>query len=147
MQTARVYRTLRIPDADFLFSNTDCLFVSLDYDDMTPFAGYVQEKYGDRYRFMPSIIQHWDFHHTASLIAACDLTVTVCQSAAHLAGAMGRPTRVLVPKRCAWRYAPMADDPERWFWYPDPSVKLYRGDDGGWGNALKRVVDDIRGLA
>jgi tetratricopeptide (TPR) repeat protein len=147
MQTARTYRTLRIPDADYLFERTDCLFVALDYDDMTPFVAYAHEKYGaNRFHWSPAIVQHWDYHHTAALIAACDLTVTVCQSVAHLSAAMGRPTRVLTPKRCAWRYAAM-ENPEEWFWYPDPAVQLIRGDDTGWGAALERVVHDIRGLA
>lgn len=146
MQTARTYRTLRIPDADYLFERTDCLFVALDYDDMTPFTSYVHEKHGSqRYHWNPSIVQHWDYHHTAALIAACDLTVTVCQSVAHLSAGMGRPTRVLTPKRCAWRYARM-EDAQEWYWYPDPAVKLVRGDDDGWGTALDRVIADIRGL-
>lgn len=147
MQTARTYRTLKIPEADHLFANTDCLFVGLDYDDMTPFAMYAHEKYGEnRYRWFPSIVQHWDYHHNAALIAACDLTVTVCQSAAHLSAGMGRPTRVLTPKRCAWRYARI-HDPETWFWYPDPAVKLYRASEDSWLPALDRVIADIRGLA
>lgn len=148
MQTARTYRTLRVPDADYLFQNTDCLFVSLDYDDMTQFASYAYDKYGEnRYRWIPSICQHWDLHHTAALIDACDLVVTVCQTAAHMAAAMGKPTRVLTPKRCAWRYAPVKDEPERWYWYDDPAVKLYRSSDEGWSSALARVVADIRSLA
>lgn len=148
MQTARQYRTLKILDADYLFGNTDCLFVSLDYDDMFGFANYVTEKHGEsRYRWFTSIVQHWDFNHTAALVAACDLTVTVCQSVAHLSAAMGRPTRVLTPQRCAWRYARMPD-PEQWFFYPDPAVKLYRQDDPeSWKGPLDRVIADIRGLS
>lgn len=146
MQTARTYRTMRIPDAEHLFANTNCTFVGVDYDDMTGFALHVHEKFGEhRYIWYPSIAQHWDFEHTAALIAACDLTVTVCQSAAHMAASMGKPTRVLAPKRCAWRYARM-DDPELWFWYPDPAIKLYRGDDG-WKGPLERVIADIRSLS
>lgn len=146
MQTARTYRTMRAPEVDFLMENTDALFVALDYDNMVDLNIYIAEKYGDRYRWWPSVVQHWDFHHTAALIAACDLTVTVCQSAAHLSAAMGKPTRVLTPKRCAWRYAPVSD-PECWYWYPDPAIKLYRQDDpNSWKGPLERVVQDIRGL-
>lgn len=148
MQTARSYRTLRVPDCERLFAETDCVFVSLDYDDMTGFAMHMHEKFGpDRFLWYPSIVQHWQFEHTAALVAACDLTVTVCQSVAHLSAAMGRPTRVLTPKRCAWRYAPI-EDRERWFWYPDPAIKLYRQDDPtSWSGPLERVIADIRGLA
>jgi tetratricopeptide (TPR) repeat protein len=148
MNTARTYRTLRVPDADYLFQNTNCLFVGLDYDDMTPFSIHAMEKYGEnRYRWFPSVCQHWDFHHVAALVAACDLTVTVCQSVAHLSAGMGRPTRVLTPKRCAWRYA-VTENPEEWLWYSDPAVKLYRQDETlSWKEPLDRVISDIRGIA
>src|SRR5262249_30192863 len=117
MQTARTYRTIRQPEIDHLFSKTNCLFVSIDYDDMTGLSEYVDQKYGeDRFKWWPSVVQHWDYGHTAALIAACDLTVTVCQSAAHMSASMGRPTRVLTPKQCAWRYAPVSSF-ETWFWY------------------------------
>lgn len=148
MQTARQYRTMRPQDLEYLFTNTDCLFVGLDYDDMTGFALWVHEKFGEnRYRWFPSIVQHYEYDHAAALVGACDLTVTVCQSIAHMSAAMGRPTRVLTPKRCAWRYANVGN-PENWYWYGDPAIKLYRQDDAmSWQGPLDRVVADIRSLA
>lgn len=149
LTTARQYRTIRMGDIERLFSETDAVFVCVDYDDMSGFAIEVQEKFGDgRFHWHPSIVQHWDYDHTAALLAACDLTVTVCQSVFHLSAGMGLPTRCLVPKRCAWRYAPIPGEPELSYWYPSPDVKLYRQDtEQGWGSALDRVIADIRGLA
>lgn len=149
MSTARTYRTMRIADAERLFESTDCLFVALDYDDMTGFAQHIEQKFGaERYRWFPSISQHWDYHHVAALVAATDLTVTVCQSVAHLSAGMGHATRVLTPKRCAWRYAPVPGwAPERWYWYDWPGVALYRqGDDDSWDGPIDRVIADIKGL-
>lgn len=148
MQTARGYRTMRHPDAEYLFENTDCLFVGVDYDDMTSFTMHMHEKFGDnRYVWFPSIVQHWDYDHTAALIAACDMTVTVCQSAAHLSAGIGKPTRVLTPQRCAWRYARMPE-PELWFFYPHENVKLYRQvEPTSWKGPLERVIADIKELA
>lgn len=147
MQTARTYRTIRHPDIEYLFESTDCLFVGLDYDDMTGFTMHVHEKFGeDRYCWFPSIVQHWDYDHAAALVAACDLTVTVCQSIAHLSAGMGKATRVLVPRGCAWRYANVGD-PERWYWYWRDDVKLYRqGSDNQWRAPIERVVADIKEL-
>jgi tetratricopeptide (TPR) repeat protein len=145
MQTARTYRTLKIKDAELLFNSTDCLFVSLDYDDMTGFSSYCEDKHPGRYVWLPSIVQHWDYHHTAALAAACDLNVTVCQSVAHLCGVMGLNTRVLVPKRCAWRYTPT--EGQRWYWYPHDNVKLYRETEANnWDTPLLDVIQDIKGL-
>jgi len=147
--TARLYRTMRMGDVERLFKETDAFFVCVDYDDMSDFAIEVLDKFGEgRFQWTPSIVQHWDYDHVAALLAACDMTVTVCQSVFHLSAGMGLKTRCLTPKRCAWRYALIPDEPELSYWYPDPNVKLYRQDsENGWGTALDRVIADIRGLA
>jgi tetratricopeptide (TPR) repeat protein len=149
LTTARQYRTIRMGDIERLFQETDAVFVCVDYDDMSDFAIEVQQKFGEgRFHWYPSIVQHWDYDHTAALLAACDLTVTVCQSVFHLSAGMGLKTRCLTPKRCAWRYAAIPGEPELSYWYPSPDVKLYRQDsENGWGSALDRVIADIRGLA
>jgi tetratricopeptide (TPR) repeat protein len=149
MTTSRTYRTLRPgEDVDRLIEETDALFVSLDYDDMTALVERINEKHGEgRYLWFPSIVQHYDYEHAAALVAATDLTVTVCQSIAHLSAGMGHPTRCLTPIRCAWRYAPIPGEPDLWYWYPDEKVKLYRQDEAeGWSRPIGRVIEDIKAL-
>jgi tetratricopeptide (TPR) repeat protein len=145
LSTARQYRTLTVPDIERLVGETDCLFISLDYDDMTSLNIHLNEKFGEnRFRWFPSIVQHWDYDHTAALAAACDLNVTVCQSVAHLSAGMGLNTRVLVPKRCAWRYAPVGDS-TLWYWYQHPKVEVLRQDDPtSWGTALDSIIEEIQ---
>jgi hypothetical protein len=64
-----------------------------------------------------------DFVETAALISCLDLVITVCTSVAHLAGALGRPTWVMLPYLADWRWLlDRADSP----WYP--SVRLFRQD-------------------
>ena len=148
MQTSRTYRTIRHAEIDRLMTETDALFVSLDYDDMFELAAYIAEKHGpDRYRWFPAITQHWDYDHTAALIGACDMVVTVCQSVFHMSASMGQTTRVLTPKRCAWRYAPVPGEPELSYWYPGEQIKLYRQDDElSWQHPLDKVIADINSM-
>jgi tetratricopeptide (TPR) repeat protein len=62
-----------------------------------------------------------DYAATAALIANLDLVVTIDSSVAHLAGAMGRPVWVLVPRPSDWRWMlERTDSP----WYP--SMRLFR---------------------
>ena len=144
MQTARTYRTLKVPDADRLLSQENVLYVGLDYDDMTGFATYCEEKYPGKYVWFPSILQHWDYHHTGALMAACDMVVTVAQSAAHLAAVLGLKTRVLAANRCAWREARLSGD--TWYLYPDENVRIYHQEkDGEWAGPLDRVIAEISG--
>ena len=76
----------------------------------------------------------------AYAIAGCDLVISVCQTAVHLAGAMGIACWVLTPKKCAWRYS---GEDEKCRWYD--SVKLYRQDDSeSWEPVIRRIADDLR---
>ncbi|RKP59237.1 tetratricopeptide repeat protein [Pararobbsia silviterrae] len=62
-----------------------------------------------------------DFADTADTIAGLDLVVTIDTSVAHLAGAMGRPVWIMLPKGPDWRWgASAATTP----WYP--SARLFR---------------------
>ncbi|WP_304440894.1 glycosyltransferase family 9 protein, partial [Phenylobacterium sp. CCH9-H3] len=70
----------------------------------------------------PSNTGAQDLQDTAELVAGLDLVITVDTAVAHLAGAMGRPTWVLLPEPCDWRWmVGRADTP----WYP--SATLFRG--------------------
>lgn len=63
-----------------------------------------------------------DLQDTAEVIAGLDLVITVDTAVAHLAGAMGRPTWILLPEPCDWRWmVGRSDSP----WYP--SATLFRG--------------------
>jgi ADP-heptose:LPS heptosyltransferase len=62
-----------------------------------------------------------DFAETAAAISALDLVITVDTAVAHLAGALGRPTWLLLPHVAEWRWMDdRADSP----WYP--SMRLFR---------------------
>jgi hypothetical protein len=148
MTTARQYRTLRLPDVYQLFDSTDALFVSIDYDNMSPTLMHINEKYPGRFIWPAAIVQHWDYHHTAALLAATDLNVLVCQSAAHLSAGIGAPTRVLTPKRTAWREILIPGiGADRWYWWPSDSTKLYMQEEAGsWTAPIARVIEDIKAL-
>lgn len=131
METARLYRLLPLEIIEKLVSDDRFLFVCMDYEDMTPLAEHIAGKYGaGRYVWHPSVVWHYDYEHTAALVAATDAVVTVTQTIAHLSAAMGHPTYVLTPSRPDWR---MGLTGEKWIWYPTNAVRLLRqiGDDFG----------------
>lgn len=76
-----------------------------------------------------------DFADTAALVEALDLVVTVDTSVAHLAGSLGLPTWVLIPRFPDWRWGEArADSP----WYP--SLRLFRQRDfGRWDEPIAKV--------
>jgi hypothetical protein len=62
-----------------------------------------------------------DFVATAALVSCLDLVITVDTSVAHLAGAMGCPTWILLPYTPDYRWLLDRDDSP---WYP--TVRLFR---------------------
>jgi len=84
-----------------------------------------------------------DFADTAALCELVDLVLSIDTSVAHLAGAMGKPTWVLLPHAPDWRWLlERTDSP----WYP--SLKLYRQNaQRRWEPLLEYVADDLQALA
>jgi hypothetical protein len=80
-----------------------------------------------------------DFADTAEVIAKLDLVISVDTAVAHLAGAMGKKTWVLLPSVADWRwFVDRQDSP----WYP--TMKLYRQTvRGEWGEVIERVAKDL----
>jgi hypothetical protein len=83
-----------------------------------------------------------DFSDTAALCAQMDVVVCVDTSVAHLSGAMGKPTFLLLPYNPDWRWLlERTDSP----WYT--TTKLFRQAQlGSWQSALENVSADLLGL-
>jgi ADP-heptose:LPS heptosyltransferase len=84
-----------------------------------------------------------DFADTAALCECMDVVVSVDTSVAHLSGALGRPTWILLPHVPDWRWMLDREDTP---WYP--TAKLYRQrapDD--WNETFARVAADLRAAA
>ncbi|MDP3988891.1 MAG: sulfotransferase [bacterium] len=83
-----------------------------------------------------------DWRQTARAIASCDLVVTSCTSVAHLSGAMGVPTWIVIPVMPYYLWAlPGKKTP----WYE--SVTLYRQTVfGEWEAPFKEIKKDLTEL-
>lgn len=135
------YRRLPLPEAEKLLAREDCLFVGLDYEDMTEFSQYVAQKFGpERYIWSAAINFAWDYHHVAALIAATDSVITVPQSVMHLSAGMGHSTEVLVPSKPDWR---MGQTGSSWIWYPGSHCTLHRQIGNDWNAVVDSAMASI----
>src|SRR5215469_7688791 len=86
-----------------------------------------------------------DFDDTAAVIANLDLVITVDTAVAHLAGAMGKPTWIMMQRDGAsWHfmaYRPGAAWNEASPWYP--SVRLFRQHRFNEPHVWNEVVNDV----
>jgi len=81
-----------------------------------------------------------DFADTAALISALDLVISVDTSVAHLAGALGKPTWVMLPFAPDFRWLLDREDSP---WYP--SMRLFRQSRAGdWDGVLARIGEALR---
>lgn len=93
-----------------------------------------------QYYYVGGLIE--SFEDSAAVVENMDLVITIDTSLAHLAGALGKPTYVLLPWVADWRwllnqtYSP---------WYP--SIRLFRQIKmGEWGDPLSKIKNHIESL-
>jgi tetratricopeptide (TPR) repeat protein len=82
------------------------------------------------------------FDDTAAVVAGLDLMITIDSAVAHLAGALARPTWVLLKLGSDWRWMSDREDTP---WYP--TARLFRQAVlGDWGPVVRRVCDELAHL-
>jgi tetratricopeptide (TPR) repeat protein len=137
-RTGRQARSIGLPAWQPVVTLPGVHAVSLQY---TPEAGVevaaFNARHGTRIAHWPDAID--DYEETAALVAALDMVVTVCTAAAHLGGALGRPTWILAPAVASWRYLGSGADLP---WYP--SARVFRQPHGSdWNGAIDAVVQAL----
>jgi tetratricopeptide (TPR) repeat protein len=83
-----------------------------------------------------------DYLDTAAILTHMDLVISNDSSIAHLAGAIGAPTWVLLPYAADWRWQLHRDDSP---WYP--TMRLFRQPyPGEWADPVNAVCEELRKL-
>lgn len=81
-----------------------------------------------------------DFADTAAVLAQLDLFIAIDSAGAHLAGAMGIETWLLIPTAPEFRWG-LGTDTTPWY----PKHKLYRRTrSDGWREVIDRIIADLR---
>lgn len=81
-----------------------------------------------------------DFTDTAAAIENMDLTISVDTSVAHLAGAMGKATWLLIPYESDWRWMLEREDSP---WYP--TIRLFRQKQhGNWDDVFQSATEQLK---
>jgi tetratricopeptide (TPR) repeat protein len=84
-----------------------------------------------------------DFAETAAVVAGLDVVITVDTAVAHLAGALDKPTWVLLHDRPDWRWG-HAGATSAWY----PTMRLFRqARAGDWQGVITEVGASLRDLA
>jgi Tfp pilus assembly protein PilF len=120
-----------------ILSTSGAHFVSLQYGEVSAEIAELKTRRG-------IVVHSWansdaGMDDVAALIASLDLVITVCTTAAHLAGALGKAAWVVVPVVAEWRYLHEGTTIP---WYP--RLRLFRQQQiNQWGNVLSTVTAEL----
>lgn len=112
-------------------------FVDLQYGDTTVERHALQQAHGIEVQHLDEVDNFHDIDGLAALIQACDVVITTSNSTAHLAGALGKTTLLLLPsgKGQLWYWAEINGTIP---WYP--SIQTFRQrETGNWQHPLQAI--------
>ena len=104
-----------------MLDQDDLLFFNLQYGEVEQEISQVAKDLGVKVVNLDSVNKYDDIDSLAATIEACDLVISIDNTTAHLAGALGKETHVLLPYVSDWRWLLDREDSP---WYQ--SLRLVR---------------------
>ena len=122
----------------------NCEIINLQYPVESEPLSKVPKSMSQKIKTIRGIDLKDDFLGVAKLIDKCDLIVTIDNTIAHMASALGKDTIVLLPA---------APPNFRWLakgsntpWYPKTTKLLRKAKIGDWSNVIEELHDEIKQL-
>jgi len=127
-----------------LLAVPDYQFIDLQYGDTTDERAHLASTTGIEVRRIEAIDNLRDLDGLAALIEACDVIVTISNTTAHLAGALGKTVFLMLPRSVGRFWCWQAERSDA-LWYPN--VRIFRqAVDGDWSDVLNEVRNALTAL-
>ncbi|MDX2221192.1 MAG: tetratricopeptide repeat protein [Rhodospirillaceae bacterium] len=137
-------KSTKLADWAPLIATPGVRFVDLQYGDTSAERAALARDHGVTLHHVDGLDLKADIDGVAALAAACDLVITVSNTTAHIAGAIGAPGWVMIPagigKFWYWGFD-AATSP----WYPSLSL-LRQADDQDWSPILADIKNRLKSL-
>lgn len=135
------YKSLSLNDWAGILQVPHVHFVDLQYGETASERERAERQAGARIEHLPEVDLYNDLEGLAALCAACDLVITASNVTAHVAGALGRPVWLLVPKA----------NGRHWYWFSGrtgspwyPSMRIFTQQTAGdWSGVLEAVAGEL----
>ena len=139
MPRANRKRSMTVTDLDPIVTMEDITFISLQIGGD---CEALQSIAGPAATIIDVSAKLSNFGETARFMETCDAIISIDTGAAHLAGALGRPTAVLLPFSADWRWGSSKPTTQ---WYP--TVTLFRQQRmGDWSAPISSATEWLRDL-
>jgi tetratricopeptide (TPR) repeat protein len=138
------FKSMALADLAALIALPGVKCIDLQYGDTVNERSALQKNTGFEITHIDDIDNFHDIDALASLIDACDIVVSVSNTTVHLAGALGKPTLVMLPYALGriWYWHERHENRDRSPWYP--ACRLFRQTAiGGWRPVIADVVATV----
>lgn len=108
-------KSIRLIELSSILNLAHCHFVDLQYGDTSVERLNIQKQLGIVINKLDEVDNYQDIDDLAALICACDIVVTISNTTAHLAGALGKDTLLLSPYSLG----------KFWYWHHINEVSLW----------------------
>ena len=132
-------RSIPLNHLQNILSIPNCNFINLQYGSVQHEIGEFSAETKIDIINDAEVDQMEDLENFIALISSLDLVITIDNSTAHFAGALGIPTWVMLPYNADWRWLRDRKDS---IWYN--SLRLYRQQEiGNWSNVIEEIAKDL----
>jgi tetratricopeptide (TPR) repeat protein len=133
-------KSMNLSSLKDIFNIPNYQFINLQYGDVAQDIEIAKETTGVEVKKIDNIDLFNDINYLLSIIKSCDIVVTTSNITAHLAGAIGKRTFLLVP----------FSQGKIWYWHDEkistwyPSINQYfQGPNLDWSDAIKCITKDL----
>lgn len=124
-----------------IFKLKNITFLDLEYENSEKEKQYLYEKIGTKIYRISEIDYFNDILGVSSIINACDLIITCSNVNAHLSGALGKQTFLLLPIGKG-RLLNWSSINHESVWYP--SIKIFQQTNpGNWSDPIEKVREEV----
>ena len=135
-------KSISLKDLAALFRLPNTTVVNLQYGDVKEEVR-AAEKAGLHFNHAVSVDLTKDIDGVASLLDACDVIVSVSNSTAHIAGALGKPVLLMLPYRTGKLWYWSEAKGEGSLWYPTVTT-FHQSAQGDWQGTIDRIVERLQ---
>ena len=134
------YRNIDLEKMLPILSNPNCGFINLQFGKFDEDIKNIKLKYGINIQTIKDIDNYNNIEDLAALINCLDLVITIQNSTAHLAAALGKNTWIMLVKNPRWHWL---INKKKSLWYP--AAKLFRQEKiGDWNTVIKSIGMDLK---
>jgi tetratricopeptide (TPR) repeat protein len=134
-------KSILLSDLNDIFQVGGYEFINLQYGDTQEEIKNLENNYGSKLTTIDGIDLFNNIDGLLSIIETCDLVVTTSNVTAHLSGALGKTTFLLVPYSVG----------RIWYWHEEmtsswyPNISLYSQDKNfKWSDAIKDIASRLK---